>query len=400
VRAPRAAALAVLALAAAGCSSSSAPQRAAPLPVSGPPNVIRIALADLLWPLEPERAKTRDQIVVARMLFSTPLRTDASGALRPGLCTRWRAEGPTWRLHCSHPGAIAAQLRRTQLVPSARISVPAERTLVLRFRVRDPDLPYRLTQVAAAPPGVPGPFRLISASRRRVVVERKGTRVEIQRLEPFAALKLFRAGKLDEAPVPLGDIRATRLDPQLAPVLRVRKLLGVDVVAFLPREVDPEVVRVYDDTADRADYQALVTEFEAPPAEDLRHRGQPSAAKAAIALREARKRIPSLPKVAIPFSRPTDPTLVYGTNLLVAGWRDLGLDPYVVANRGLAHAGLARLIAPYPKRAALRSDFDVVPIAWVADARLVSPRLRGWREDELGSVDYSKVTFQAPSRRR
>ena len=89
MRARRAAALAALALAAAGCSSSSAPQNAAPLPVGGPPKLIRVGLADLLWPLEPDRAKTRDQIVVARMLFSTTAtgidgdRTPAIGPTAP-----------------------------------------------------------------------------------------------------------------------------------------------------------------------------------------------------------------------------------------------------------------------------------------------------------------------------
>ena len=64
MRTRRAAALAVLALTAAGCSSSSVPKHAAALPVSGPARVIRVALADLLWPLDPGRAQTRDQIVL------------------------------------------------------------------------------------------------------------------------------------------------------------------------------------------------------------------------------------------------------------------------------------------------------------------------------------------------
>jgi hypothetical protein len=42
----------------------------------------------------------------------------------------------------------------------------------------------------------------------------------------------------------------------------------------------------------------------------------------------------------------------------------------------------------------------VIPISWAADARLVSPRLRGWREDELGSVDYTRVKLRARSQRR
>jgi hypothetical protein len=398
VRSRRAAALVVLALAAAGCDSS-APRRHATLPSTGPARLVRVALADLLWPLDPARAHTRDEIVVARMLFSTPLRTDPStGELRPGLCSRWRVSGATWRLDCRHAGAIAAQLRRTKLVPARRI-VAARGTLVLVLRSPDPDLPYRLTEVAAAPPGVPGPFRLISASRKRIVAERRGLRLEVRRLEPFAALRLFRAGKLDEAPVPLGDIRAAKLDPQLAPAVRVRRLLAADVV-FFDRKVESQLRSVFDDTADRADYQALVPEFEAPPAESLSERGKPSASDAAIALREARKRIPSLPRVAVRFAEPADPTLAYGTNLLVAAWRDLGLG---AVTSGSADARLARLLAPYPRPQALIAlarGKPVVPIAWVADARLVSPRLRGWREDELGSVDYARVTPQGRSRRR
>jgi hypothetical protein len=398
VRSRRAAALVLVVLAAAGCGASS-PRRNAALPATGPPGLVRVALADLLWPLEPERARTRDQIVVARMLFSTPLRTDATGALRPGLCTRWRETGLTWRLQCRHAGAIATQLRRARLFEARRISAPDERTLVVTTFAPSHDLPQRLTQVAAAPPGVPGPFRLISASPTRVVTERNGMRVEVRKLQPFRALREFRAGRLDEAPVPLGDIRAAKLDRQLGRAVRVRRLLAADAVVFGPG-VPAEVRRVYDDTADRADYQALVPEFEAPPAEDLGNRGKPSAADAAIALREARKRIPSLPRVAVHFAEPTDPTLAYGTNLLVAAWRDLGLG--AVAGGG-KEARLERLAAPYPKLRALEllgGNELVVPIAWVADARLVSPRLRGWREDELGAVDYGAVRLRAPSPRR
>ena len=392
MRRRRVAALAVLALAAAGCSSSSAPQQAAPLPVSGPPRIIRVALADLLWPLEPERAKTRDELVVARMLFSTPLRTDVSGRLRPGLCTSWHATGIVWRLRCRHAGAIAIQLRRSGLSPGA-FAVKGE----LRLPDPEQDVPYRLTEPRAAPPGVPGPFRLISASPTRIVAERKGIRVELRKAEPFRALQLFRAGKLDEAPVPLGDIRAVKLDPQLSPALRVRRLLAVDAVIF-DRSISRKVRKVYDDTADRADYQALVPEFEAPPAEDLHHRGQPSASQAAIALRDAKERIPSLPKRAMGFAPGSDPTLAYGTNLLVAAWRDLGLGAHV----GGDNAELVRLAAAYPKLSALTlygPANALVPIAWVADARLVSPRLRGWQEDELGSVDYGRIRFRDQSRR-
>src|SRR5262245_32289318 len=112
------------------------------------------------------------------MLFSTPLRTDVNGGVRPGLGTSWRETGTTWRFRCRHAGAIATQLRRAKLVEARRIEATDERTLVVTPRHRDPDLPYRLTRVAAAPPGVPGRFRLISASPPRVRVERNGVRGE------------------------------------------------------------------------------------------------------------------------------------------------------------------------------------------------------------------------------
>jgi hypothetical protein len=387
----RAAALALAVLLLAGCGSSK-PQRHAALPVGGPSGVVRIGLANVLWPLDPTHAQGRDEATLARALFATPLRTDpATGALRPGLCSAWHGEGRTWRLRCRHSGAIAAQLRRAALFPARRIRAADEHTLVISLQAPLPELPYLLTQVAAAPPGVPGPFRLISASPEHVVAERPGLRLDVRRLEPHEALRLFRAGELDEAPVPLGDLRASKLDPQLAPAVRVRRLLAADVVVF-DRTVPPGVRQVYDATADRADYQALVPEFAAPPAESLTDRSPPKASAAVIALREARKKIPSLPKVAVRFANPADPDLAYGLNLLVAAWRDLGLGAVVGAPPS---ARFERLFASYPRAGALPAAAGgrlVVPVAWAVDARLVSPRLRGWREDELGSVDYSRVS--------
>ena len=387
----RAAALALLALLVAGCQSSAL-QRHEPLPADGPAGVVRVGLAHVLWPLDPTHARGRDELTLARVLFATPLRTDpASGALRPGLCSAWSASGATWRLRCRHAGAIATQLRRARLFPARRIRALDERRLVIVLPAPRAELPYLLTQVAAAPPGVPGPFRLISASPERVVAERRGLRLEVSKLEPHEALRLFRAGKLDEAPVPLGDLRASRLDPQLEEAVRVRRLLAADTVVF-DDTVPPELRHVYDATADRADYQALVPEFEAPPAESLTDRSPPKASAAVIALREARKEIPSLPRVAVRFAPPADPDLAYGLDLLVGAWRDLGLGAVVGAPPA---ARFERLLAPYPKPrslpAAVRGQL-VVPIAWAVDARLVSPRLRGWREDPLGAVDYSRVS--------
>jgi hypothetical protein len=388
----RAAALALLALLVAGCDSGAPQPRHASLPAGGPAGVVRIGLAHVLWPLDPTHARGRDELTLARVLFATPLRTDPeSGALRPGLCSAWSASGATWRFRCRHAGAIATQLRRARLFPVRRIRALDEQRLVIVLPTPRAELPYLLTQVAAAPPGVPGPFRLISASPERVVAERRGLRLEVSKLEPHEALRLFRAGKLDEAPIPLGDLRASRLDPQLEEAVRVRRLLAADIVVF-DDTVPPEVRHVYDATADRADYQALVPEFEAPPAESLADRGPPKASAAIIALREARKEIPSLPRVAVRFSRPRDPDLAYGLDLLVGAWRDLGLGAVV----GVPPAArFERLFAPYPQAAALPAAVRgqlVVPIAWAVDARLVSPRLRGWREDALGAVDYRRVS--------
>jgi hypothetical protein len=395
----RAAAVAALGLIAVGCGSSrstTAPQR----PATGPPGVVRIALADLLWPLDPVHARGRDEIAVARALFATPLRTDPdTGALRPGLCSSWTRVGQGWRFRCRHAGAIAAAVRRAHISPEARA---LGRTLL----VPEADAPYRLTEVAAAPPAVPGPFRLVSARPTRLVLERPGLKLVVRKLDPEIALRLFRAGKLDEAPVPLGDLQASLRDPRLDVGVHLHRLLGVDLVAARPGgALDrlPKLRHVYDDTADRADYQALVPELEAPPAESLSPppKGAKIARAAALAFARARKQIGSLPRVAVRFAEPADPDLAYGENLLVAAWRDIGLGAYVSKHR--PDATFERVLAPYPRNAALRQAVGTrkfIPIAWVVDARLVSPRLQGWREDDLGSVDYSRVRSQASSRSR
>jgi hypothetical protein len=390
----RAAALAALALVVGGCGSS-AKKRVAEPAATGPPGVVRIALAHVLWPLDPAHARTRDEIVVARALFATPLRP----GLRPGLCSSWTREGAGWRFRCRHARAIARELRRAHLV--TKVSVRSG-----SLSIPDPHAPDVLTEAAAAPPGVPGPFRLVSASPRRLVLERRGLKLDIRELDPEAALRQFRAGKLDEAPVPLGDIQALLRDPYIYIDVHLHRLLAVDVVASRPGGVldrFPKVRQVYDDTADRADYQALVPELEAPPAENLSPppKGAKIARAAALAFTRARKQIGSLPKVAVRFAEPSDPDLAYGESLLVAAWRDIGLGAYVAEGR--PDATFERVLAPYPKTAALRQAVGkrkIIPISWVVDARLVSPRLEGWREDDLGAVDYTRVRSLASSRSR
>ncbi len=388
----RAAPLAALALIAAGCGShvSAKPQ----LPADGPSGVVRIALAHVLWPLDPARARTRDETVVARALFATPLRTDPrTGALRPGLCTSWLPlGGGRWAFRCRHALEIAAELRRAHLVRRAGV---VGRMLL----VAGPGLPYVLTEARAAPPAVPGPFRLLRASPTRIVAERGGLRLDFRQVDPTSAARVFRQGKLDEAPVPLGDLQAVLRDPEVRTAVRIRRLLAVDLVVAEPHGAlirFPRVRKAYDDTSDRADYQALVPELEAPPAENL---VQPPAAKvaraAALAFGRAKSRVSKLPQVAVRFARPADPDLAFGAGLLVAAWRDIGLGPYFA--KGKPDARFERLLAPYPRPGALRAAArgeTVIPVSWVVDARLVSPRLRGWREDELGAVDYSKVVLK------
>ncbi len=240
------------------------------------------------------------------------------------------------------------------------------------------------------------PFKVVMADRERLEARRGRLRLVFRKLEPHRALAMFRRGKLDEAPVPLGDIQAARRDPALRAAVRIRRLDAVDVVVCeaggaLARL--PELRRVYDETAERADYQALVPELEAPAATTLGERPDRSARAAAVASGRARKRIASMPRVAVRFALPADPDLAYGAELLVAAWRDVGLGAYF--GRGRPDARFRRVF--HPVRLTGR---HVIPIAWAVDARLVTPRLEGWHENALGVVDYSRLRFRAPSRSR
>src|SRR5213078_5315215 len=97
-----------------GCGSEQT-ARARPLQASGPANVVRVALADFRWPLDPALAEGRDETTLARTLYATPLRTDPrTGAVVPGLCTAWKASPDfrDWTFTCSSAPSIAAALRR------------------------------------------------------------------------------------------------------------------------------------------------------------------------------------------------------------------------------------------------------------------------------------------------
>ena len=152
--------------------------------------------------------------------------------------------------------------------------------------------------------------------------------------------------------------------------------------------------------------------------------------------RRALDAIPSLPRRLIRIYVPPVPALRSGARLLYAQWRDVGLGPQLSTEPMLPpHANLQRVLAVYPQEEAIpaelilrdelkprdallralgatqqRHDLELVdeglwasaravPIAWVVDARLVSPRLEGWREDVLGNVDYAAVRSRASSRR-
>ena len=243
----------------------------------------------------------------------------------------------------------------------------------------------------AAPSAAPGPFRLVRGSPREIVARRGATTLIFVRMTPRAAVVAFRAGRVDEAPVPFGDIRALRGDP----ALHVRQILALDAVRLDPA-IPSAVRRVYWQTADRADYQALVPEYYARPALGLVPDADPARSSPSI-YRAAKARVGKLPKVAVRIATPT--ALRDAADIVASSWLELGLGP-IVGTRGRSH--FLRVQAEYPQPGAIEQELGiedaaayeralVVPLAWVADARLVSPRLRGWAEDELGVPDYTKI---------
>jgi hypothetical protein len=305
-------------------------------------------------------------------------------------------------------------------------------TLTVRLRFPWLRFPYVLTVPAAAPPGIEGPFKVESAAPQRLIARRGSTRLIFSRLVAAYGVRGWRDGVIDVTPIPHGDLRRLQLDPSIGSFVRARPLLGVDMVVFQlphgPLANLPHTRRVYWQTANRADYARLVAEGAAAPAFSLVGSGR---ATAPAEFRQARRDIPSLPPVSVPIATPPDPDLQYAADTLVADWRELGLGP-VVARRSPG-ARFERLEAAYPQEealaaalllprdgpvrtlllealaqgdqaaalarvdGALRAESTIVPVAGVTSARLVSPRLRGWRQDALGVVDYSSVRALAAS---
>jgi hypothetical protein len=409
---------------------------------SGPPDIVRVALTDFRWPANPALARTRDDTTLVRTLYSTALRVDpVTGDPVPGLCRGWAAADDfrTWTFTCRNAPAIAAALRRVAtlkdaplrwLFADARIGAPAANRLVVRLPFSWRRFPYALTTAAAAPRSVPGPFRLVSGSGDQFVVRNANLTVVFRRYTPRGAERAFERGEVDEAPVPAGQIAGTRA--RLGNVVRSRTLLALDGVAL--RRLTPSLRRVYWDTANRGDYADLIAESRGAAASSV---VATTKKVSPLAYRKAVKAIGTLPRVRVRIGVPANGDLRAAARLLYADWRDVGLGPLLVTEPAHRLDGsFERVFAPYPQAEALpaelvlgerlgsrglllravaandqtsalaRFDDDLrasarfVPAAWVVDARLVSPRLRGWSEDALGDVDYAAVKSLASSRRR
>jgi hypothetical protein len=403
---------------------------------------VRVALTGFRWPLDPALAAGRDELTLARALYATPLRTDpVTGGVVPGLCRAWKASPDfrRWTFNCRSAPSIAAALRRVVLLhdaPSrwlfadARVSAPSATTLVIRLPYSWRRFPYALTAVGAAPRFVHGPFELVSGTKRLVVARREGLTLQFRRLGAREAVREFRAGKQDEAPIPLGDIVAMKRDRQIGTAVKARTLLGIDVVFIGP--IGDRLQRAYRDTANRSDYEVLIPELKGSSAYGFLGGEKANPAR----FRRALDAIPSLPRVRVRVDVPPDPALRAGARLLYAQWRDVGLGPQLLSGpETKPHAGIRRILAAYPQKEAIPAELVLryglnprdrliralgatdqrrdlqgldeglwvsaraVPIAWIVDARLVSPRLVGWREDVLGSVDYAAVRSRASSRR-
>ena len=216
-----------------------------------------------------------------------------------------------------------------------------------------------------------------TAVPRRLVL-RTGLTVVFRRMNPHAAVEAFRRGDLDEAPVPQGEIRATQADPMLGNALHARELHGLDVAIF-PRGLPDALLRAYRLTAPRSDYQQLIAERVA----------RAVAPASAGDFRRARASLRTLPRIPLTFGIPQQPELAEAAELVWAEWRQLGFPLTRVPDGVRADVRFRRLVpAPSARRR------HVVALGWVAEARLVSPRVRGWRMDEVGLVDYSRVSLE------
>ncbi|HET7044302.1 MAG TPA: hypothetical protein VFI37_05580 [Gaiellaceae bacterium] len=324
------------------------------------------------------------------------------------LCGPPRRLGPRrYRLDCDSAASVARALAPYGV---ARVS---GRRVEFRAAFAWRRFPLFLRNLA-----VPGTrrFSTVTAGPARIVAVRPGLRLEFLRLEPHAAAAAFARGAGDVAPVPAGDLHAALVSPGLRGKVRVRQLDAVDLVRFdSPRSALadlPSTRRTYWLTADRLDYALLVSDGVGPPAAGLL---RDAPAPTQRELRDARGRIGSLPPVRVRIAG--DQALA---SIAVADWRDRGLGPVTARSSPdrferltalypgpeglflaldpspgplLREALAARDPLPALRRldARLRARALVVSLARRVGARLVSARLRGWRQDALGRADYLHV---------
>jgi hypothetical protein len=211
-------------------------------------------------------------------------------------------------------------------------------------------------------------FRVVHARSGEIVVRRGGMRIVFRQVAPYRAAVLFRQGRLDEAPVPLGDIQAALADEAVKSAVRATPLAAVD--ALEASRLPARLQDVLSTTVDRRVYARLVPE-------------DPDAAAPsppAGVFRAARRTIPDLSHIRVRIAVDDDATLRYGATLLVASWRDLGLDVRIAQRDANAF-----FVRSFPPRG--------IAVAHAVDARFVSPRVRGWREDARGVADYTQVTL-------
>jgi hypothetical protein len=219
---------------------------------------------------------------------------------------------------------------------------------------------------------------LLGEAQLRASSAPPGLHIVFRPMDPHAAVRAFRRGELDEAPVRQGEIRAVEADPVLGPALRARELRGLDVVVF-PPGLPRELLAAYRLTAPRAEYQQLIGEQVARAVEPA----------GAAEFRRARASIRTLPAMPLAIGIPTEPELAEGAELAWAEWRQLGFPLRRVPESADADIRFLRMVPP-----AQAERENVIALGWVAEARLVSPRVRGWAMDERGLVDYSKVSLE------
>ena len=358
--------------------------------------MIRVALADLLWPLEPARAAHAGRARRRADAVRDPAAHGCRRAVAPGPVhelARRPARG--WRLRCRHAGAIASNLRRqtawrvsrARRAHASMVHRNAAGAAVAADRAR-----LRAARRARA---VPADLGEPAADRGRA--RRRPRRVPQARAVRGAAALPRGQARRGAGPArrhPGDEARPAARAPPCASGGCWRSTRSASRSTSRPscarstttRPTAPTTRRSCRSSRRRRPRASPSAGSRAPPRPRSRCATRASGSRACRRSRSASR-------------SPTDPTLAYGTNLLVAAWRDLGLGAVV----GGEDARLERLAAPYPRAGALTAAAKgrhLVPIAWVADARLVSPRLRGWREDELGNVDYGRIRFRGPSRSR